>query len=241
MRVNGDRERPLGSVPLMLRLLLPAALVLQLSWHAVHPLPAPRARELPVPPPEAVLRLLSFGEEPVLARLLMLWLQFFDDQPGLSLPFRALDYHRLSRWLERILQLDPRSHYPLLAAIRLYALVPDPERQRVMVDFVRREFARDPARHWQWMAHAVFVARHRIGDMKLALELARELRQRTRPGEAPDWVRQMEIFILADMGELEAAKVLLGGLLESGTITDPGELEFLRHLLQRLEQGGHDP
>ncbi|RME34776.1 MAG: hypothetical protein D6786_03870 [Gammaproteobacteria bacterium] len=235
---RGGGERSLASVPPALRWLLPAALVLQLSWHARHPLPAPQARELPPPPPPALLHLAAFGEEPVLARVLMLWLQFFDNQPGISLPFRTLDYHRLRQWLELILQLDPRSHYPLLAAIRLYALVPDPQRQRVMVDFVRREFPRDPARRWQWMAHAVFVARHRIGDLKLALALARELRLHTRPGEAPDWARQMEIFILADMGELEAAKVLLGGLLESGAVTDPGELEFLRHLLERLEERG---
>jgi hypothetical protein len=45
----------------------------------------------------------------------------------------------------------------------------------------------------------------------------------------------MEIFILEDMNELAAAKIMLGGLLESGTIQDPAELRFLRERLQELE------
>ena len=46
----------------------------------------------------------------------------------------------------------------------------------------------------------------------------------------------MEVFILEDMGELEAARIMLGGLLESGQITDPGELRFLRHRLEELSR-----
>ncbi len=45
----------------------------------------------------------------------------------------------------------------------------------------------------------------------------------------------MEIFLHEDMGEYEAAKVLLGGLLASGTVTDPHELAFLVERLKQLE------
>ena len=51
----------------------------------------------------------------------------------------------------------------------------------------------------------------------------------------------MEIFILEDMNELEAAKIMLGGLLASGRITDPAEAKFLKQRLEQLEariQGG---
>jgi len=34
----------------------------------------------------------------------------------------------------------------------------------------------------------------------------------------------MRIFILEDMGELESATVLLGGLLASGEVADPREI-----------------
>jgi hypothetical protein len=47
----------------------------------------------------------------------------------------------------------------------------------------------------------------------------------------------MEIYVLEDMGEIEAAKILIGGLLESGEITDAHELKFLEERLRRLEEG----
>jgi hypothetical protein len=45
----------------------------------------------------------------------------------------------------------------------------------------------------------------------------------------------MEIFLREDMGEYEAAKVLLGGLLAGGTITDSHEMAFLVQRLKQLE------
>jgi hypothetical protein len=45
----------------------------------------------------------------------------------------------------------------------------------------------------------------------------------------------MEIFILEDMNELEAAKIMIGSLLLSGKINDPAELRFLKGRLDELE------
>jgi hypothetical protein len=46
----------------------------------------------------------------------------------------------------------------------------------------------------------------------------------------------MEIFILEDMNELEAAKIMLGGLLASGHLRDPGERRLLKERLDALER-----
>jgi hypothetical protein len=46
----------------------------------------------------------------------------------------------------------------------------------------------------------------------------------------------MEIFILEDMNELEAAKIMLGGLLATGRIRDPQERRFLQGRLEELER-----
>jgi hypothetical protein len=45
----------------------------------------------------------------------------------------------------------------------------------------------------------------------------------------------MQIFLHEDMGEYETARVLLGGLLASGTVTDPHEIHFLLERLNSLE------
>ena len=46
-----------------------------------------------------------------------------------------------------------------------------------MTDFVAREFLGDPARRWQWMVHAVYVAKSQIRDIPLAFSYAALLRQ----------------------------------------------------------------
>jgi hypothetical protein len=38
------------------------------------------------------------------------------------------------------------------------------------------------------------------------------------------------------MNEIEAAKIMLGGLLASGSVTDPVEARFLRQRLEELER-----
>ena len=45
----------------------------------------------------------------------------------------------------------------------------------------------------------------------------------------------MQIFILEDIGEVEAAKILLGGLLVAGEIKDEHELHFLTERLEALK------
>jgi hypothetical protein len=46
----------------------------------------------------------------------------------------------------------------------------------------------------------------------------------------------MQIFILEDMNELEAARIMLGGLLDSGAVRDADEARFLRQRLEELER-----
>lgn len=224
-------ERPVSDVPPAVMIILVAAFTAQILWHAWRPGPVAARAELPAPPPLAILEVAGLGEPTTLSGILMLWLQSFDNQPGLSLSFRELDYDRIIEWLDRILELEPRSHYPLLSAARVYSAVPDEEKKRKMLEFVHAKFLERPAERWQWMTHAVYVAKHRIEDPALALEYARAIRKNVPPGAAPDWAVQMEVFVLEDMGDIEGAKVLLGGLLESGAIKDKNQYEFLMNRL----------
>lgn len=221
-------ERPLRDVPAAVWLLLSLLLAGQIAWRASQAPRASAAADLPPPPTVSALRLASFAEPETMARLAMLYLQAY-------LP-RELDYRRLIAWLEAILALDPRSDYPLFAAARIYAENPDPSRSRLALEFVHRQFLADPHRRWPWLAHAALLAKHRLKDLPLARQYAADVARHARSADVPLWARQMEIFILEDMGEVEAARIMLGGLLESGQVTDPSEARFLRHRLQELEQ-----
>lgn len=228
-------ERPLAAVPVALRLALLLALAAQLLWHALRPDPVARVSELPPAPPGALLRVLALGESTAAARAGLLWLQSFDDPPGVTVPLAQLDYERLASWLTLFLELDPRGQGPLLAASHVYTSVPSESRQRRMLALVHEQFLQDPARRWRWMAHAALLARHRLRDMPLALDYARALREHTPAQSLPGWARDLEVLLLEDICELEAARVLVGGLLASGSIADPAELAFLERKLAELE------
>jgi hypothetical protein len=206
---------------------LVACLSAQLAWQASRPSFSGQRAEVPPAPRAAALRLAAFGEAPAAARLVVLYLQSFDS--------RAYDASRVIGWLGAALALDPRAAYPLFSAARIYAETPDPARARAMLDFIHAEFLRDPDRRWPWLAHAALLAKHRLRDLPLARRYAADLHRLVHAEGVPSWVSQMELFILEDMDELEAAKIMLGGLLASGRIRDPAEARFLKEQLDALE------
>src|SRR5262245_53291902 len=230
------RERPLADVPRWVIAGLVAALGLQIGVAVVQTRASARAEDLGPAPGENVLRLAAVGEPIALAELLMLYLQAFDYQAGTKVPYRDLDYDRLIGWLARILALDPGGQYPLMSASRLYADVPDAAKQRKVLDFIYAEYLKDPNRRWPWLAHATILAKHRLKDLPLARKFAVALQQHTTTPDAPVWVRQMEPFILEDMNELEAAKIMIGGLLASGQVKDRRDYELLQRRLKELEE-----
>jgi hypothetical protein len=229
-------ERVIATVPRWVLLLLAIAFCGQVTWQALQPPPSARAEALAAPADPALLRTLALGEPIALAQILTLNLQAFDNQPGVSVPFLDLDYARVTAWLGTILELDPVGQYPLLMASQIYAQVPDEAKQRRMCEFVREQFDRDPDRRWRWLAHCAIVAKHRLGDARLALSYAEAITREARL--ASNWARQMRIFILEDMGEREAATVLLGGLLASGEVSEPKEIHFLTERLKELKTAG---
>ena len=229
-------QRRLSAVPRTVIGLLALALLAQVIWHGTRANLEAVAETLPPPPSAEALRLASLGDPIVFAKTLMLWLQAHDNQPGVSIPFRALDYARVQSWLDRILELDPRGQYPLLAASRVYGAVSDQQRKRMMLEFVYERFLDDPDRRWRWLAHAAIVAKHQLKDPQLALKYARAITDKAGGDEVPAWARDMTVIVLEDMGELEDAKFLIGGLIHSGRVTDPHEIRFLEKKLRELEE-----
>jgi hypothetical protein len=228
-----DDERHVNAVPRGVRVLAVALLATQVAFALQQPRPRARAEELSAPPALTALQALSGGDQVPLAQMLTLYLQAFDNQPGISIPFASLDYGRVQAWLQRILQLDSNTQYPLLMASHLYAQVLDEPRQRQMLEFVYQEFMADPNHRWPWLAHAAIIAKHRLHDLPLALKYAAALASKATGPEVPHWAQQMQIFLYEDAGEYETARQLLGGLLASDLVKDPHELRFL---IERLEQ-----
>jgi len=145
-----------------------------------------------------MLRAASLDEPQAAARAAMLYLQAFDLRGDNPLGYARLDYGRLADWLRAILQTDPRSHYALFSAARVYAEVAEPDKCRAMLGFLHEAFEADPERRWPWLAHAALVAKHRLRDLPLALRYARAIEAQARGAVGPLWARQMQAFTLEE-------------------------------------------
>lgn len=211
--------------------LLVSMLILQFVWQAGAEREGAEEKTLPPPPPNAALRLASLDEGVMMSRYLMLYLQSFDIQPGVLIPYRNLDYGAVTKWLKAGLELDEEDSYPLFAASYIYTSVNEKEKKRRMLDFIYGEFMRKPKDRWPWLARGYLVAKYELHDSSLKAKYASALQDQAG---VPNWVGEMTVFTLEDMGELQSAKVLLGGMLSGGRIRDAGEIAFLRKELERI-------
>ena len=236
MKLFVARTRDISFVPKSVGIVLILSLLLQILWHHFFTVLEVSKKELPEAANPSYIKLMSLNDSITASKFTMLWLQAFDNQPGISLSLQDLDYQQVTKWLDLILKLDSKTQYPLLAAIRFYSEVQDADKKRLMIQFVSEKFLEKPNERWASMTHAVYIAKYRLEDIDLALETARLIRQHAKADNVPYLAKQMEIFILEDMGELESAMILLGGLLESGELKDPHQRQFLGQRLEEIKQ-----
>ncbi len=231
------RERPFSSLPRAVQAAFALLLMLQLVFMTFYRADQSASFEtLDEPADDSVYRVVALGSERLLAYLLTIELQLHDAQSGVHLPYTKLDFERLKQWLLALHRLNPLSDYPAFLASRVYSQNPDDSKVRIMIDVIDELFKRDPQRHWRRMTEACLLAKHRLGDLPLALELARKLSRMPRDIETPYWARDMEIIVLDEMNEKESARMLISSLLQSGEITDADERRFLEHRLLKIQQ-----
>lgn len=207
-----------------------AALCLQaLFWSQTRDLRA-GLEEVPPAPSPAVANALALGDHQFLYRTTTFALQNLGDEGGRVTPLKDYDYQRLGRWFSLLDQFDPRSNYLPVLVGHYFSQSPEPDHVRVVIAYLSRIALREPAQNWRWLAHAVYLARHKVKDLGLALNLAYRLAALEAPG-MPIWTRQMPAFVLAEVGDKEAARDLMEAILESDPNLAAGEIDFMREFI----------
>lgn len=212
------------------------SLVLFIAFQSYQTAQMQAIKQLPPVPKDKRVFDFHFSEPLLLSRFLMFWLQTFDSQSGRIIQYDQLNYDDLINWLMLIRRLDPDSQYALLTATHLFTETKSKAKIRQMLQFIENSFMVSPEIFWRWQAYAVVLAKHRLGDMAYALKLSQNLNKMTKNSQIDAWARDMEFLILEDMGEFEASALMIKGLLDSGTITETRELNFLTQKLKALKK-----
>jgi len=197
-------------------------------WDGVPPVPTRRG---------AVM--MTLGDAEFSYRFLALALQNLGDVGRDVTPLKDYNYERLGRWFFLLHGLDPVSdHVPLVAAY-YFGGTKVPRDAGVVVDYLRVAGAIPIGEKWRWLAHAAYLAQHRMHDLQLALKLAYQLAKMPNSDTMPQWARQMPAFILNERGDGEASRKLMENMLVTEKNAHPQEIGFMKSYL--IEQLGVDP
>ncbi|TVQ83118.1 MAG: hypothetical protein EA357_07180 [Micavibrio sp.] len=208
-------------------------------WTASHYV-RPSWPGVPPAPTENTAAGMTLGDRQFAYRSGALTLQNLGDTGGRVVPLQDMDYDKLGDWFRILHQLDSLSnHVPMTAAFYfggILGLEENREKIRTVVDYLAK-IGEDQAREkWRWLAHAVFLARHRLDDLDYALELAYKLADMDPHAEfLPLWARHMPAFVHTALDEQSAARALLEAVLLTDHNLHPAEINFIRsYLIEQL-------
>ncbi|MGB5330616.1 MAG: hypothetical protein WBO58_20580 [Gammaproteobacteria bacterium] len=230
-------ERPLMLLPRPLLLGFLVLFACQLFYHhANRAQTALDYQALDKPLSAPVYRGIAMGSEQLLGYLLAIRLQLHDNQAGQHFRYSLIDYEVLIEWLDRITETSPGTEYPMLLASRVYTTTNDQARLRAILGFIQRRFDDDPQLHWRRLAEATVISKYKLDDLELALAMAEKLAQQPASVEMPNWARDFQFLLLAELNELESAIALIEALLQTDAVHDPDEKRFLEGKLLDFQQ-----
>jgi hypothetical protein len=207
-----------------------------LYHHAGRAQIAASYRPLDKPLSAAVYRGIAMGSEQLLGYLLAIQLQLHDNQAGQHFRYNLIDYAVLIDWLEQISSVSSNTEYPMLLASRIYSQTDDPERLRRILAFIERGFDENPQLHWRRLAEASLLAKHKLHDLELALQMAEKIARQPASVQMPPWARDFRFLLLAELNEFESAIAIIEALLRSKVVADADEKRFLEEKLLGFQQ-----
>jgi hypothetical protein len=198
-------------------------------WFYARPLQATWTN-VPPAPSQFAAHATGLGDYDLSYRMIGFMLQNIGKVDGRTQALRTYDYKELVKWFFAAYALQPESNYVPMMATYYYGATPDREQARELIKFLKVAGSSPKGERWRWLIHAIFLARHKVGDMHLALEIAQVLRDMDSPNK-PLWTNMMIALIKNDMNEKsekEEAYLLMKSMLESSADKlHPAEVNFI--------------
>ena len=186
-----------------------------------------------VPPALSVTaaKLSSLNDPEIAYRGIGYFLQSVGNTGGRYESLQNYNYAALEDWFTMAHELNPRADLiPFLAAFFFGALDGYPEKIAHVTDFLAMAGQTDYPEKWRWLAHAVFLARHKEKDLDKALALS-EILAGLDQDVAP-WGRQMPAFVQMGIGNRRAAyEIMVRILVTEGEKLHPNEVNYMKDFI----------
>jgi hypothetical protein len=182
-----------------------------------------------VPPAPSNLSVMTafLGDKELAYRSLSIALQSFGNNTGQVQALKDYNYPNLGTWFDLADGLNPESNYVPFLAAYYFSANQDPSKLMPVINYLRRVGTYPYEDKWRYLGQAVFLAKHKIRDTELSLQLADELAKTYKPG-MPAWPLQMRAIIASEMGEKEMAYNLMVDIIKNKKEgMDPVEINYM--------------
>ncbi len=230
-------ERNLSAIPNPLKIIFLICVLIQLSTTWIYSSKT-KVNYKALTKPESInyYQLLSLGSISFASQMLTLKLQLHDNQQGRYINYKNLSYPLLSKWLVRLQSMNPNSEYSALLAARVFSNTNDHKQLRLILKTVIKLFKVNPQKNWRWMAEGAVIAKYHLGDLDLALTMAKEIALQPKDIEIPAWARDLEFIMLEELNLIDAATYIVEQSLKDNSDMHPDEERFLKQRLLVLKQ-----
>lgn len=201
-------------------LFAPHARVLKPRWPGVAPAPS-----------MATGLLYGFGDKQLAYYHLALTLQNMGDVGGHVTPIKDYNMKHVAEWLRLTYAFDTKSRYAPTLAGYYFGASQEPEKLGPIINYLRVAGNSTENELWRYLAQAVYIARFRMKDQALALDLAQQLARLEGP-DMPLWTKQMPGFVMSNIGEKKASRDLFLTLLATSKNISRQEVNFMCGYIQ---------
>jgi hypothetical protein len=177
-------------------------------------------------PSEPIGLLYGFGDRQLAYYNLTLTLQNMGDMGGRVTALKNYDMNSVADWLWLTYKFDRMSHYAPTLGSYYFGATQDPSKLRPVIQYLAVAGNTTERELWRYLAQAVYLARFRLDDQVLALDLAYKLAA-LNGRNMPIWTKQMPAFVMSKNGQKQASRDLFITLLATSKNISIQEVNFM--------------
>ena len=189
------------------------------------------------PPSNYIVKAMSFGDNELLFRSLIIRLQNSGDIFAGFVSLAKYDYQRIYDWMKILDRLNHESRLTPSLASYYYSQTQNKNDLKHILKYLDEHSSQDIDKNWWWLFQAIFIAKKDLNDLDQALYFAQKLAQNNAK-EAPLWTKQMPAFISDKKGDSCLAFKVIKNLIdesESGKRQiSVEEMNFMRHFINQM-------
>ena len=193
---------------------------------------------VPDVPGRAAIHALTFGDNEFYFRVLAFNLQNAGDTYGRFTALRYYDFNKLYHWFTLLDELDHKSNIIPAMATYYFSQTQNTADVRYVVDYLYNHAQADVAHKWWWLLQGIYLSMHKLGDMDLAIKMAKPLQQEG----VPVWAREMTAVVHEKRGEMEDALAIMQTIKDNVKDIPEKDLRYITYFVEdRLKKMDKKP